>query len=252
MKRFSLSLILFLFMSCQKANTLSPYTTIYQNGIEKNIILNNLVTFSVPSDIDYLDKCNPENEYINNYEKINVYAYAINQSEIEYMNPNVFEPTFLDYMKKNNFLIDISTISQLIGNNGTETLLYRNDKKKSVSGTYSVYNYKGLNIGETQWYSSKLDAVFICPLIEFHFYFVITDYLVNVKIIYSNTKDNSICQAFPEYFVKNDKGYSWKSEEARTVFFKDILNDIKKENPTVINSIIRLSESILHTINIIE
>ena len=250
MKKFLFIILFVLFLECEKGNSLSPYTMIYENGREKYIFLEREVRFEIPTSIEFLDKCNPKNEYINDSTKISVESYAIHQSEIEYMNPEVFGKSFLSLMKQKNFKIDKASISELIQKNKSETILYYGQRDYSVPNTYSVFKYNGNIVGESQWYSSKLDSKFICPLIEFDLYFVVFEYLVYVKIKYENENDYSICKNFPDYFVKKQDGFSWKSEAERGAFFKCILSKSVKKHSSVLDSIIAIQESILKTIYI--
>ena len=250
MKKYTVIFLFLLFISCGKGNSLSPYTMKYENGFEKYIILNDLVTFSIPDNIDFFDNCNPENEYLSDSSKINIESYAIHQSEIEYMNPSTFNSNFLKLMKKENYVLNKNLISSLIQENKSGTLLCYGQRDYSVSDTYSFFKYNEKVIGESQWYSSKLDENFICPLIEFDLYFVASEYLVYVKIKYENETDFSICEKYPEYFTKKENGFIWKSEEARNSFFKNILLASKKTNAVVLNNFVEIYKSILETIQI--
>lgn len=239
-----------LFLGCQTGNALSPYTLIYENGREKYISFEQEISFEVPNNIDFLDKCNPENEYINDSTKINIESYAIHQSEIEYMNPNIFEKKFLNLMKQNNYILNKQAISTLIKKNKSDTILYYKQKDYSVPNTYSFFRYNGDIIGESQWYSSKVSSKFICPLIEFDLYFVASEYLVYIKIKYENNEDCSICEKFPKYFLKEDDGFCWKSEESRSDFFKCFLSKSFNKQSFILDSIIEIQESILRTVSI--
>ena len=105
--------IILLLSGCKKANALSPYSMKYIDGEPKYYMLDS-VQFTVPSNIDFLNWCIPENDTEINWEKIRVYAYGRQQENIQYMNSDGFDPDFLSIMAKNNYVINKKDISESI------------------------------------------------------------------------------------------------------------------------------------------
>ncbi len=245
-------IFLILLVSCTKAISLSPYTLKYEDGNEVAVLLNDLVTFDVPASIKYFDHCNPENEYANDFSLINIESYAIELSEIKYMNTNLFSKELIQVLEKNDYSININEISKLISIEKKSILLNQNNEKYAVKGTIHDLKYKNNYIGESQWYITQDGEVFDTLFIENDTYFVTSQYLVYIKVTYRNIGDTSIYKRYSDYFQNDGNGYRWKSDVHRENFVKEILLNKEAIKGGILQDICKCVDSIQRSLNIIE
>lgn len=249
MRKFCFLFICLLSVGCKKAEALSPYVVKNRNGEEEYISLTNKVSFELPQNIIYLDKCNPKNRYTRDDSIINVWSIATPLTEIQYMGKDIFENKFIDLLEDNNYIIDISKISKLIDENEGGTTIYERSEY-GIESSYSKFKYKNIIMGESQWYLYTSDIYSKCPSISFYLYVVIKGYLVRIVVQYWNNYDDSICKAMPQFFKEKNGEYAWKSEEARNSFVSYILTAKTNDLPQKINEFVSIYNSIIRTIKI--
>lgn len=250
-KLLSTAIILLLY-GCKKVNALSPYTMKYIDGEPQYYMLDS-VQFTVPSNIDFLNWCIPGNDTVVNWDKIRVYAYGRQQENIQYMNSDGFDPDFLCIMAKNNYVINKKDISELIKyKRGVLLSHFFTDKRNEVPFTYSKLEKDDLIIGESLFYTSYNEAVFTSPYIEYKLNFVIDEYLIQLGVVFSNSKSTEICTQLPQFFTKQNSEFTWKTEHSREEFMTYIFTADRNKLPAIIKDFLDIVESINKTLVIKE
>lgn len=246
-KLLSTAIILLLY-GCTKVNALSPYTMKYIDGESKYYMLDS-VQFTVPSNIDFLNWCIPDNDTVVNWDKIRVYAYGRQQENIQYMNSDGFDPDFLCIMAKNNYVINKKDISELIKyKRGVILSHFFTDKRNEVPFTYSNLEKDSLIIGESLFYTSYNEEVFTSPYIEYKLNFVIDEYLIQLGVVFSNSKSTEICTQLPQFFTKQNSEFTWKTEHSREEFMTYIFTADRNKLPATIKDFLDIVESIKKTL----
>ena len=227
------TVFILLFFGCKKVNALSPYSMKYIEGEPQYYFLHE-VQFDVPSDIDFLNWCIPGNDTVVNWEKIRVYAY-------------------LSIMAKNNYVINKKDISESIkSKRGFLLSHFFTDKRNEIPFTYSNLKKDDLIIGESLFYTSYNEAVFISPYIEYKLNFVIDEYLIQLGVVFSNSKSTEICTQLPQFFTKQNSEFIWKTEHSREEFVTYILTSDRNKLPATIKDFLDIVESINKTLVIKE
>lgn len=246
------TVFILLFFGCKKVNALSPYSMKYIEGEPQYYFLHE-VQFDVPSDIDFLNWCISGNDTVVNWEKIRVYAYGRQQDNIQYMNSDGFDPDFLSIMAKNNYVINKKDISESIkSKRGFLLSHFFTDKRNEIPFTYSNLKKDDLIIGESLFYTSYNEAVFISPYIEYKLNFVIDEYLIQLGVVFSNSKSTEICTQLPQFFTKQNSEFIWKTEHSREEFVTYILTSDRNKLPATIKDFLDIVESINKTLVIKE
>lgn len=82
--------------------------------------------------------------------------------------------------------------------------------------------------------------------------FVIDEYLIQLGVVFSNSKSTEICTQLPQFFTKQNSEFTWKTEHSREEFMTYIFTADRNKLPAIIKDFLDIVESINKTLVIKE
>lgn len=216
---------------------------------DKISILNDKVTFSIPSTPEIINEQNYQGSIFLIREKIRVNGSFWDESDFLTMEDSVFSPIIIETIKNADYNICKDDIKPLLLNTEIPLLTVFDEGEKAL--LYEKIEYDGEVVGELIFYIPPINYSWDEGSLLYSIKIVIDGYIIIIDVYLKNFIVD-YPHNFPQYFELIAGKYFWKNEAGMNEFSRDLNNKNYRKFPSLLKQFRETKDMILATLEINE